>query len=354
MDNLKTFQKYLTDDAVPTNETKQRNRLNEIFNPSNFITRRTDFDMASVSPESNTVREWKNLKVVKLLQIISTVCGLSVPGGLSVLYIIYVAFICTIQTVVWLYGIGISIFTVYTKLVPTIVLLDACVFSSIFITNLSFRISILFIHRRNIVRLTNTLSSLEEKMQEKFQSVVKYKEENLKFLFMIYLPFIIVIILFDSVMTVEMSPDVIFICIHLLYYVQMFSIALVVLQVQFYSEQIRSLILLLHKNMQETLNPFDEGGAFDELCDAIDLISESYGSQIFLIVVTVICTIIHGLNLLLKILFKIEISGSNKPEAFLTSSLPIIEYIKFSQIHKNFQRYKKNMRVFPAGVHIVK
>lgn len=307
-------------------------------------------DMASVAPETSDLKRWKNLRIVKILQLLSTILGLSVPNlfqydGLPVLYAVYSLLLCLIQIATQVHSF-LAKFKFFSSIVPTVKVLDICVILSILVTNISSIICAIFLKRRKILKLVNTLKLIEEQLQEKFQTPVEYGETSLLLQLVTFMTLVCILttyycILFTHAFRLDGAELFLIIANNF----QVISIAVIIIQVHFFSTNVRCLFRLLHKNIEELLQPTKNSKnqlslisyaypdaiyflrKYDILCDSIDMISDAFGNQIFFVVCAITANILHGLNGILKSLMMEQQLRIDVYAVALWTSFIIVKYL---------------------------
>ncbi|XP_018573106.1 uncharacterized protein LOC108912387 [Anoplophora glabripennis] len=279
--------------------------------------------MASVAPTSTDIKQWQNLWVVKILQFLSTTIGLSVPNlfqyeGLSVLYAGYSLLLCLLHLATQVYSFVIK-YRFYSIISLTVTVLDVCVGFITLAANISCITCAIFLKRRKMVKLTGTLKIVEEQLQKKFHTFAEYHDTSLLLQFIAFITLVFILTTYYCTSLTRLAVlNGLEISLMIANNLQTVPIAILIMQVHFCSTNVKCLFQLLHKNMQDTLqptkNPTNDVSLidhsipdavyflkkYDVLCDSIDMMSEAFGPQIFFIVWAITVNILIGLNGILK------------------------------------------------------
>lgn len=306
--------------------------------------------MTSVTPETSDLKKWENLWVVKILQLLSTAFGLSVPNlyqykGLPVLYAGYSLLLCLAHIATQICSF-ISKYRFPSNFFMTVKVLDVCVVLSLLVTNIFSILCAIFLKRRKILKLTGTLKLIEEQLQNKFQTAVEYRGTSLLLQFFAFMILVCILTAYYCILIVRVFHlDEVKILLAIANSFQVISIAVIIMQVHFFSTSVRCLFQLLHKNIEEHLQPSASSEnepslihyaipdalyflrKYDMLCDSIDMISDVFSHQIFFVVCTIIASVLHGLNGILKELMKEQQLRMDMYTAVLTTSFMIITHL---------------------------
>lgn len=194
---------------------------------------------------------WKLLKSVKYLQIVSTTIGLSVPNlyfykGLSMGYIVYWSILFLSMTSFSLYVVITEISNFSRVKVNILTVLEFLSQSFCLLLIAFYMTSFIILKRRRIVKICKFLESVEICLKNKFQCAIYYDEASLTLKLFICIIYNIFTFSCDFLLNNCFNQSEHSIIVWFYYNYYHFVITIVILQVYFFSHQIRCLFLFLN------------------------------------------------------------------------------------------------------------
>lgn len=278
--------------------------------------------------QSGSVKNRK-LSFYKLtpLCLISELVGLSVPNllnykGLPVLYIIYVVlllcgliFTCT-ESLIY------KITKEYPNNLITCTVLDMSFYLLMLLTNFVSLNWAIFIKRKQLVKFFKKLKQFDENF-EKNMNGIKKRYFYLEFILIHGLVLIYLSYGNYSILKYAETSYRCYLCVN--FTVNFYFVTVTVLQVYYFAACLKERLYILNekvnhfryyanvfarfqKNLKavEMLNDSENFTKFlkrhDALCDMIDLLNNSYGWQIFFIILTAMVAFLNAINICLKYL----------------------------------------------------
>lgn len=256
----------------------------------------------------------------KILQKIAEVLALAVPGlhsykGLSLCYIIYAIFIVFLMMTTYAFAFKIQMELQQYKVLGTIIVLRCTCLTILAVSNAVSTISAIFVNRKNVVKLSKILKDVDKCLYEKFGGgnirdkvfVMVFGGVHLWMLLFLLLEGYTFHDTFGSLATQQSCMKYFHLYILTIYILQICNYSLYIkLRFQCLNNKIREIILVVKKGSPiEDVNESLEKirllmKIFDNLCDAIEATSKSYGIQIIFIICLSVLSIIHGLNTCIK------------------------------------------------------
>lgn len=303
--------------------------------------------MIVISPNCTTKDEKtapEDQKIFKILFDLSKFLGLSIPNlfnynGVAVCFIIYSLAVC-------LALLGFSVLVIYSKLqtyymylIKTVVILDATIDIGAATTNILSIVIVVISSRRNIVNIIRNLKRIETSLFNKFplnndNEIINHQQINVLLVTQLLILKLIIFayVLFCGIFIVINEPSFLRILSLLIVYVNILMISITVMQIHYYSVNVRRLIQILNKYLitvrPESLDVTYFLKTYDKVCDIIDAISNSYGIQIMTLSCIIILVLIKSLNLMMKVVLQVEtLSSSTKAFVLISDTWNSIIFI---------------------------
>lgn len=262
----------------------------------------------------------------KILRIIGAILCLSIPNlddynGLSVWYILYVVVFLLFNVAVYVWSVMGKVEVVYLKL-TTNVCLDAMSSAILMLNVVVYVVYAIFVKRRSIVEITKKLTKIEEDFQEKLKF---YTTESEPFPLKTVLGLLIGIALFFITETFIIYKTTSTASNWVKYgyesHFHVFITSIFVLQIYELTQRIKTKLVLLNNCLYIFVSETNKSGDFghetlnvvrfflktyDDLCDVIEMVSDSYGIQMLFFVWLCIVEIIFYVNFGFKLGSKIH------------------------------------------------
>lgn len=308
--------------------------------------------MDNNSNNASRKSSWKLLPIIKYLQRVSEIFGISVPNlynykGLPLIYVIYGVFLCILQLIFLTAVTYIRTNNTFSKSTKSSKILTMIIYIQLTFTNILGIICHIFIKRRKLVKMVKALERIESILQDRFQEKINYRCDTIYKQTVIFISIIVLINIYDCVVTCfTLDFDVLQILGYCSHYLQILLVSLLTFQIHLYCTRIKTLFKFTHANMRKCINP-NVGSTvhgldlmttvkldvlfflrkYDELCDIIDAVSDIYGLQILSIVCCVTLNILQSSNLLLKVLMNIKKTELEVPAWVFTIVFNGVEYV---------------------------
>lgn len=305
--------------------------------------------------------KFSNCKL-KPLCLISELVGLSVPNilnynGLPVLYLIYVLLLLSGLLFTSIQTLKYKILIEYENYLPTLVVLDFIYNCLLLLCNLLSLIYATFVKRRNFVAFFKKMKEFDEYFHVDFGAILCRSRYFYFEFILIHLISIAYIAYGNYCISNKFSDNafVYYYCFHFTF--NIYFLTITVLQVYYYSasvherlynvtmkskEYVHKYIIMKkfeknlkgHKFVKSTCDFSIYLKSHDSLCDLFDLLSSSFGWQIFLIVLISAINFLTSINVCLKYLLGALSMDDGLTFAFFitTSAMFAVKYFFYTTI----------------------
>ncbi|CAG9857522.1 unnamed protein product [Phyllotreta striolata] len=280
---------------------------------------------------------WATLPIVRIVQKSSEIFAVTAPNlydyeGASLLYVAYAIVVCLSQ----LTASALSTYVHWTKRSSGMSMTSNVLFTivrlQLALTNVTSIVTLVLVKRRRLVGKTRRLGNVERTLQANFQRTIDYKPTVLTAQLGLFIGLILCIGIFDVYVTASsLQYDAFDAAIHSSYRLQVFIVALTTAQVRCCCARIQAAVEFANERMRDTLRTVAGEATFflrryDELCDAVDAVSDVYGAAMLMIVGCVVANLLAGSSALLKVLTVVRRDDA----LLLTSLFGIVEYAVIS------------------------